>query len=322
MKAVFLHFFYLPLFCFISSIYSTSGTKNVQVKIIPEYIQINEVKNFRLGVLFKINPGWHIYWKNPGDSGIPTKTKWSLPHWLVLKNTILPTPIKTLLGSIVSYGYEKSAFIVSTFEPKLLKDAPPLTPIKIMAEVRWLECKEICLPGKSSLTISLPQAQIKSNPIFKEHFQKNKSTYPQRSATIQAKAFYEGENIELVVSGLTISKSEKLNNLYFFIDKPDIIQHSNKQKYQFDAEGVLTLYLPANASHTQKEDTIAGYLNIYQENDRAALEGGGQSNLPLVYSIHASVQGDYTIYIAFLIIIVATSLWYFYHLTKHTAEKS
>ena len=294
----------------------------MQIKIIPEYIQINEIKNFRLGILFKINPGWHIYWKNPGDSGMPTKIEWSLPHWLVLKNTSLPTPIKTILGSIVSYGYEKSAFIVSSFEPKFLKDAPPLTPIKIMAEIRWLECKEICLPGKSSLTISLPQAQTKSNPIFKEHFQKNESTYPQKNATIQAKAFYEGQNIKLVVAGLEINKSEKLENIYFFIDQPDIIQHSNEQQYQFDEGGVLTLYLPMNAkNYTQKEDTISGYLNIYRPNDRVAL-GGGQSNPPSVYSIHASVQGDYKIYIAFLIIIILTSLWYFYHVRKHTAAKS
>lgn len=100
-----------------------------------------------VGVFFDIEPGWHIYWKNPGGAGMATEVLWRLPDGVETGELEWPLPISFLQsGDIPGYGYEESVLLASE-----LRQERPRRDAVIGAEVSWLACKEVCVLGAASL---------------------------------------------------------------------------------------------------------------------------------------------------------------------------
>jgi thiol:disulfide interchange protein/DsbC/DsbD-like thiol-disulfide interchange protein len=98
-----------------------------------------------------MEPHWHTYWRNPGDSGIPTEIKWTLPPGWKADPIQWPTPSKFMIGPLANYGYEGHARLISVLHPpRTAKGAAT-----IVAEASWLVCKDVCVPGRARLQIDL-----------------------------------------------------------------------------------------------------------------------------------------------------------------------
>jgi DsbC/DsbD-like thiol-disulfide interchange protein len=109
------------------------------------------------GVLFEVKPGWHIYWMNPGDSGLPTVVSWKFPEGVTVSPTRYPAPIKFMQpGAITGYGYEDLLLLSSKVQLPTSLTVGAAVPFS--ATVRWLACADVCVPGKSELTGSIPIA--------------------------------------------------------------------------------------------------------------------------------------------------------------------
>ena len=104
---------------------------------------------FTIGIKLKMEPGWHTYWKNPGDSGIPIEVEAIGAEPYRIGPLQFPTPRKFSSEVGVSYGYDDSVIILAQVYPPKNVDgvAPPAFDIK----VSWLVCKQICLPGSATL---------------------------------------------------------------------------------------------------------------------------------------------------------------------------
>ncbi len=109
-----------------------------------------------IGVRLQIDPDWHIYWSNPGDSGTPTKIAWELPPGITAGDIQWPLPEKATEGEpptvFTTYVYVKEVVLVVPL--KLAADVAT-SPLEIKANVSWLECKTQCIPGKQSATITI-----------------------------------------------------------------------------------------------------------------------------------------------------------------------
>ena len=77
-----------------------AGHLHVQASLVADTTGVSVGKPFTVGVLLKIDPGWHIYWKNPGDAGLPTKVKWTLPDGFTAGELRYPTPHEFTLPEI------------------------------------------------------------------------------------------------------------------------------------------------------------------------------------------------------------------------------
>jgi DsbC/DsbD-like thiol-disulfide interchange protein len=71
-----------------------NGKELVKATLMADVSSIQPGQQFRLGVLYRIEPGWHIYWKYPGDSGIPTKIEWQLPQGFTIRDLQWPLPLR------------------------------------------------------------------------------------------------------------------------------------------------------------------------------------------------------------------------------------
>src|SRR5690349_11604481 len=60
-----------------------------------------------LAIHMRTNPGWHGYWLNPGDAGLPMDVKWQLPAGFVAGQLRYPVPTRLTVAGIMNYVYEK-----------------------------------------------------------------------------------------------------------------------------------------------------------------------------------------------------------------------
>src|SRR5208337_4663355 len=104
------------------------------------------------GVDMKMDPGWHTYWKNPGESGIATSIKWQLPPGVTAGEIQWPLPEKLPPAEVTTYGYNDEVMLIVPL--KLAADLKP-GPLDLKAKVSWLECKEACIPGSGDVQVTL-----------------------------------------------------------------------------------------------------------------------------------------------------------------------
>jgi DsbC/DsbD-like thiol-disulfide interchange protein len=131
---------------------------------------------FTLGVVFKIKPGWHIYWKNPGDSGLPTSIKFAVPDEFRVGMLQWPVPARFYRpGGITDYGYAESVLISARV--KTPTNILPGSLVPIQAKISWLSCERVCIPGQANLVIKLPISQL-TTPVNSELFVKWEKRLP------------------------------------------------------------------------------------------------------------------------------------------------
>jgi len=130
------------------------GSRATSASLVSESSVVAPGSRFMVGVRLEMKPGWHIYWANPGESGIPTEIAWHLPAGFTAGEIEWPIPDKHLeAGDVLTYGYEKEVMLlVPITAPAAL---PPGTKVRLAADVSWLECAQTCVPGDAKVELMI-----------------------------------------------------------------------------------------------------------------------------------------------------------------------
>ncbi len=132
------------------------GRELVRAQLVADVASYTPGRPITLGLVLDIEPLWHVYWINPGDSGQAPELSVSLPDGWTSGNLLFPTPISfTQPGDLIGYGYESRVVLLKTITPP----ASASGPVTIKADASWLVCSDICIPGGAALSITLPQSQ-------------------------------------------------------------------------------------------------------------------------------------------------------------------
>ena len=152
------------------------GRQLVKAELLADTSAIVPGKPFTAGVLLRMVPLWHTYWKFPGDAGIPTEIKWNLPPGWKAGEIQWPTPLKIdEPGDIQIYGYHDEVLLLQEITPPAtLSDLS----IKLAAETNWLVCEKLCIPGSATLALDLPVADS-ATPANEELFARYQRSLPQ-----------------------------------------------------------------------------------------------------------------------------------------------
>jgi DsbC/DsbD-like thiol-disulfide interchange protein len=106
------------------------------------------------GLNFQLEKGWHIYWVNPGDSGQPPRVEWHLPAGLSAGRIEWPAPRRLGTSSIVDFGYDGAVMLLVPIRAS--STLPSNQTVQLGVDLRVLVCREICVPGKTQLLLTLP----------------------------------------------------------------------------------------------------------------------------------------------------------------------
>ncbi|MBK5968442.1 MULTISPECIES: protein-disulfide reductase DsbD family protein [Thiorhodovibrio] len=129
-------------------------TDHLTARLIPEFQHVMPGDRVDLLLVFDLQPGWHTYWRNPGDSGEPPRLTWTLPDGVRAGPIRWPYPERIPVGPLANYGYSEQALhlIALHIDP----DWPAGQPIPILLDANWLVCAEHCIPesGRFALTLT------------------------------------------------------------------------------------------------------------------------------------------------------------------------
>ena len=126
---------------------------HVRARLVADATDLRAGESFHLGVLLEPEPGWHVYWRNPGEAGLATEIAYDLPDGFEVNELLWPVPISfEQSDGIGGYGYDDS--VVLAAEVTASDRVPSSVPVTVTAS--WLACKDVCILGSARLETTLP----------------------------------------------------------------------------------------------------------------------------------------------------------------------
>ncbi len=172
----------------------------VAVELISEYAGVVPGQPSQLGLRLRHGARWHTYWINPGDSGLPTTLKWTLPVGFKAEDVDWPLPQRFEVGGLYNFGYDGE--IVLPVALDVPADAKPGSTVPIRAEAKWLVCREECIPGTAALALDLPvvEAPAHADPRWTAQFAAARLRQPQANAW-KGEVHEDGPRIRVTLRG-------------------------------------------------------------------------------------------------------------------------
>ena len=233
------------------------ATDQLALRLIAATPTVHAGEPVTIGIEQRIAPGWHTYWKNPGDSGFATKIEWHLPEGSVAEPTQWPVPTKFGNGEISNYGYADHAVLLSriTVPPAMSTDGT----FPVRAHVKWLACREICIPQEGDLAIDLP-VEAAGHPLLKERAEivLARSRLPQAMPLAATVARVAG-GLRIALTLPDVSSPDSVSDAWFYADRSGPVAHGARQEFVQDGDRV-TLQLAAGEAPLKAEEPLSGVL--------------------------------------------------------------
>ncbi len=244
------------LFVFFLLIASAVSGVNAQVtaSLIAAETSVQPGRAFTVALRLVHEPHWHTYWINPG-TGYPTSIEWKLPPGWTASDIQWPTPfvVRDGSGNIAGNGYENDTLLPVTITPPA--DLPAGQSVTLRADADWLMCAASCIPGRASLTLTLPVSNDapKANPTHRTHFAA--ISLPAPADDLNFTATRSDKSLTLIVEGSRVASLLKPH----VFSSDAFIQYDQPQTAANDA-GRLTLTLPISAAYDGDGKKLTGVL--------------------------------------------------------------
>lgn len=237
----------------------------VQVRILPEFTSVKPGQTVALAVEQKIQDHWHVYWKNPGDSGEATRIRWILPEGVTAGDIQWPIPERIAFGPLLNFGYNKKAtYLVDLNVPSnYAQDS-----IAVTADIELLVCSDICIPETKEIKIDIPVSKADAIPTATDAplFADARAQIPE---TVAWQGMVEEANNALMLSFqadaeiLPILSSAKA--VEFYPEEWGLIQNPAPQTAKVE-NGQITLTIPRDTRPLTEVKEIKGML-VYETTD-------------------------------------------------------
>ena len=229
---------------------------HLTVELLSDRDSIASAEKFNLAVRFQVEKGWHIYWKNPGDSGLAPKFTFRLPDSFSRTELKWPAPERIPFGPLVNYGYRDEVFIIlpvtASSELGGMKDA------QFSLNAEWVVCKEECIPGNGVLELHIPLSKKEKGEVSKwaPSIEEALKAVPQELKWLRVSASVEAHLITLNISSDSPSLPD--GQLVFIPEFPGMIEGAAEQIVERNSSGLKMLLTKAYGESDLRE--ISGLL--------------------------------------------------------------
>jgi len=180
--------------------------KHVGVELVADTARAAPGSTFRLGVRFVPEDEWHVYWRNPGDSGEAPRIEWMLPAGLTAGALEWPLPDRIPVGPLVNFGYAGEMLLAAPVS--VARDVDTAAPLALRAQVKWLVCdRDECIPGGATLALTLPFGGAGTiAPATARLFETARRRVPSAPPpTWRVSATRDGDRVTLAVAGAPLA---------------------------------------------------------------------------------------------------------------------
>ncbi len=230
-------------------------------------------KTVWVGLQLTHQPDWHTYWKNSGDSGLPTSLQWTLPAGVSAGNIAWPLPRKIPIGNLANYGYEGTVLLpVPLTISSVFKPALPDNEINIELKANWLVCRKECIPEEGVFALKLPVKG--STAVNSAAFNAALAAQPRplmaaAGVLPDSSVQIEGNAIKVTVQGLPVELRGK--TLDFFPETPEVIETAAPWTQRWSA-GVWSAQIPLSGQRSNAPGVMPVVLAAGGQGYRAELK--------------------------------------------------
>ncbi len=230
------------------------GRQLVQASLIADTTVVVPGQPFTAGLLLKMVPEWHTYWQYPGDAGIPTEIKWQLPQGWKAGPIQWPIPLKLKEpGDIEIYGYHDEVLLMMQLTPPAkIADKS----VHLAADVDWLVCAKICIPGSGKVQLDLPVGGTAA-AAHAALFTKYRAQLPRPLPSAAAPAVQwsrEAKAFRLTIGDKSLAQKASLD-FFPLPEKETVLGHPRRAETN-DGSVVFTIPFEAAAASVQALDGL------------------------------------------------------------------
>ena len=217
----------------------------VAARLVAEARAIAPGGTITIALVEKIAPGWHTYWKNPGDAGAPTRITWTLPEGWRAGDIQWPRPKRLPVGPLMDYGYEGTLWLPMTLTAPA--SAKPGQSVTLRASASWLVCSNICIPESSELSLTLPVGPQVPDPAVAGDFAAARALLP-RSSPWAARYAVDaaGKSLDLFIAAPELARARPAH-ADFFPAEAGMIRNAAPQRTGYAKDGLVLRLVPAGA---------------------------------------------------------------------------
>jgi thiol:disulfide interchange protein DsbD len=238
---------------------------HVEVELVAATDAVVPGQPLEAALRIKHDPEWHTYWRNPGDSGLPTQLQWQLPVGWSAGPIQWPVPKRLPVGPLMNYGYEGELLLPVQLTPPAGIKVGDLAFLAARAD--WLMCKDVCIPGGADLKLMLPVKTEAAPSRQAAAFAATRALIPQPAALAQAQALIDGDRVRL-----EFAPDKAPTTLEFFPFDEGRIAPAALQVIKTEG-GKTALYLTAAAPVAPEFKQLSGVL-VADGGSAAAARGG------------------------------------------------
>ncbi|MFZ2029313.1 MAG: protein-disulfide reductase DsbD domain-containing protein [Vitreimonas sp.] len=243
----------------------TATRAHVQADLISSRAAVAPGESFTIVLRQRIREGWHTYWRNPGDSGEPTRITWHLPRGWRGGEIRWPAPVRMRFASLMSYVYSNEVlFPIELTAPRgaRLGETVPLT-----AEGDWLVCSDICIPEHAALSLSVPIAARGSD---------DPQWAPRIAAAVEALPRRLDTQVRIArgspaILSIALPNASNIRDPYFFPYSQDAIAHAASEQPRTGPQG-LSFRLAPGVDRSLGSAPLVGVVTYMANNERHAFE--------------------------------------------------
>ena len=221
-------------------------------------------KTVTIGLRQTIAPGWHTYWRNPGDAGEATQIDWTLPKSWTAGPILWPTPSRALTGPLMNYVYSDTVVLPSQI--RVSDDAKPGARVTVKAHASLLVCKDVCVPEDANLSLDLPVTASPTTDAGAAAAIGVALRHVPERAVGEARAWLSGDRLTLSIQSPDLIKAAKKaaeGDIYFYPFSGTVIDHAKAQTAKVQGDS-LRLTLPAgyDFTHGKAPARLAGVVAL------------------------------------------------------------
>lgn len=178
---------------------SSAYDGHVEASLISARDAVRPGESFPAGLKLELRDGWYVYWRNPGDAGLPPSLNWQLPPGWGAASLAWPAPVRLEDSSLTNFGYNDTVILPLTLNaPSAARTG---TRANLRAKAEWLECREICVPGSADLAFTVGiEKTSRERAGDAAAIASSLSMVPRPSAAAVA-ALRDGDNVRLRLKG-------------------------------------------------------------------------------------------------------------------------
>ena len=259
MKKKLILFFIIFIFpFFVNAKFASVDTSHAKIELLVETNEIVANEDFVIGIKFEIEPGWHIYWKNPGDSGLPAEIEWKNTESIEFKKFLWPSPQKTPEEPLMTYGYYNEVVLPAIFSV----DSDYIKNGSSIFEIDFLICEKICIPEKAVIDFDLSSYSDDDIKVSREILS---LWYNELPINFDRKLLVEASNNYFSIEWE--NKNNDITQAYFFPENKGLIKYSSKQDF-YNLENSTKLIVERPTKYSNSAKNAIGVLEVHFANTK------------------------------------------------------